>query len=770
MRVFVTDGDNRAALAVTRSLGRAGHEVVVGEKRSPSLAQSSRFCANRVTYPDPVIAPDDFVAHLAQEIAARGVDVLIPIADITTFLVTQHRDRFRSCAVPFADASVVERAADKVDLMRTAMRVGVPVPKTIVVTHPPVLPTGAMDYPVVVKPRQSRIRLPQGWVSTNVSYAKDAEQLARDLAARPAHEFPVMLQERIVGSGLGVFACYHEGRPVAMFSHRRLRERPPWGGVSVLAESVALSPRAREYATTLLDELGWRGVAMVEFKVDERDGLPKLMEINGRFWGSLQLAIDAGVDFPNILVRSAMGEAFGPQPPYRTGVRNRWFWGDVDSLITTLFSEPKVAGGASGSLAAIWRFMEVRSPDLYYDNPKWEDVRPWLFETYQRFEAAARSLPRRRNGRGSPKQSSARPGPPATAPLRTCRTRSIDGLRVDAKSWNELASRSRTNTVFQTYEWTRSWLDTFGSDYDTTLIAISDGSRVRGIAPLAVDRRTSDGVVRFVGDGRADYLDFIAGEDAAGMVSAVFDALASDSGWNKIELNNIPAASSSIESVREVCGLADCHVHIEDQYACPTLIIQGREREAEAIVNKPSLRRRTNYFNRNGRLVYRNLTTAAEIEPYLDAFFDQHVKRWATHAGSSSLFLDARNRDFYRELTQRLSPTGWLLFSVVEFNDHPIAFHYGFDYNGSVIWYKPSFDVAYEQHSPGIVMVRHLIGYALSAKRRELDFTVGDEPFKRRFTNDVRKTVHVQVFRDPARYYWELSKRGVAATMRKMSR
>lgn len=392
MRVFVTDGENRAALAVTRSLGRAGHEVIVGEKHTPSLAQTSRYCAARVVYPDPVFASDQFVDALADIVRQRAVDVLIPVADITTFLLTRHRDRFAPSAIPFADAAIIERAANKVTLVETALRLGVPVPRSVVVADPDHVPNLPFAFPVVIKPWQSRIRTVRGWVSTAVSYADTREQLARDLSSRARHDYPVMLQERIVGPGIGVFACYHHGRAVALFSHRRLRERPPWGGVSVLSESVPLCPFAREYATRLLDDLGWHGVAMVEFKRDVSDNTPKLMEINGRFWGSLQLAIDAGVDFPHMLVESVRVGAFDPQPPYRIGVRSRWFWGDVDSLLATL------RGGAraqrllnGGRVRAVLNFMKFLGRDLHYENPKLRDLSPGFFETYRWFRNAFRA-------------------------------------------------------------------------------------------------------------------------------------------------------------------------------------------------------------------------------------------------------------------------------------------------------------------------------------------------------------------------------------------
>jgi predicted ATP-grasp superfamily ATP-dependent carboligase len=382
VRVFVTDGDNRAALAVTRSLGRAGHQVIVGDARTPSLAQTSRYCAGRVEYPDPVSDSDGFVTALSRAVEHEQVDVLLPIGDITTFLVTSNRSLFASsCAIPFAAADVVARAADKVGLIQTATRLGVPVPRSLVVGDAGEISRLDLEFPLVIKPRQSRVRTDAGWRSTEVSFAKNSEELARDLASRGPHEFPVLLQERIEGPGVGIFALYHEGRSVALFSHRRLRERPPWGGVSVLSESVPVCPKARTYATTLLDELGWHGVAMVEFKQSLRDGEPRLMEINGRFWGSLQLAIDAGVDFPRLLVDGVRNGHFAPQPPYRIGVRNRWFWGDVDSLLLTLSGRSPSSGARPSRFRAIIEFMKLGGRDLYYENPKLRDIRPWLFES-----------------------------------------------------------------------------------------------------------------------------------------------------------------------------------------------------------------------------------------------------------------------------------------------------------------------------------------------------------------------------------------------------
>jgi len=767
MKVFVTDGDNRAALAVTRSLGRAGHQVIVGEKHTPSLAQASRYCSARVTYPDPVTMPDEFVEFLVAEAAERRIDVLIPVADITTFLVTAERDRFpRECEIPFADAEIVARAADKVDMVHTAERLGVAVPRSVVVTDADSIPEHDLGYPVVIKPWKSRIRTPEGWVSTSVSYASDRDQLQRDLRSRAAHNFPVMLQERVVGPGIGVFACYHEGKPIAMFGHRRLKERPPWGGVSVLSESVEVDPVAGEFAKRLLDDLHWRGVAMVEFKRDLRDNLPKLMEINGRFWGSLQLAIDAGVDFPRLLVATAQHNAIAPQSPYRVGVRNRWLWGDFDSLLLTLFRQNGSPADRISRVRTIAQFMQVWGRDLHYDNPKPDDFKPWFLETRRRFQTVGRAVATldRHPGNGHVR-ALARP-----LHIRARIASTLEATGLDAARWNALAAQSSTNSVFQTFEWAQNWSKTYGASFEALFVSVSDRSGIAGVAPFVIDRSSSrDRIVRFLGDGRSDYCDLLGASGSVPVVTAMFDAIRDAGGWDVIAMNNVPAQSPTVDVVRSVAEKAGLHISIDHQFMCPTLLIEGHEADAKQIFNKPSLRRPSNHFAKAGRLVTRNLTKASEVEPYLDVFFNQHIARWRG-TRSPSLFLTERNRLFYRELTRDLAAKGWLLFSVVELDDQPIAFHYGFDYNGSITWYKPSFDPAQSAKSPGLVMVRHLIGHAIEQKRRELDFTVGDEPFKRRFTNATRTTVTIHVFRDPVRYMVERSRRRLTSTVSSMKR
>ena len=141
-----------------------------------------------------------------------------------------------------------------------------------------------------------------------------------------------MIQEMIPrqGPGYGASILMNEnGQVKAWFVHKRLREYPVTGGASTLRESVKCDD-IRDMAVELLKALDWFGVAMVEFKLDPRDGLPKLMEVNPRFWGSLSLAITAGVNFPHLLYRMSRGEKFQPVNNYQIGKKSRWLLpGDI---------------------------------------------------------------------------------------------------------------------------------------------------------------------------------------------------------------------------------------------------------------------------------------------------------------------------------------------------------------------------------------------------------------------------------------------------------
>jgi predicted ATP-grasp superfamily ATP-dependent carboligase len=306
--------------------------------------------------------------------------------------------------------------SNKWNLVQRAERCGIPVPRTHFVDSVGTL-KGMLDrmrYPAVVKPVRSRILTARGWLPASVHYARSATDLLRIYRETEyLASFPSLIQERIVGPGMGLFALFDNGRLVTAFAHRRLREKPPSGGVSVMRESIPLDRELTEHAIQMLAPLGWHGVAMMEYKQDCRTGRRFLMEVNGRFWGSLQLAIDAGIDFPYLSCQLAIGHPSDVPETYRVGVKSRWLLGDLDHLLLRMrYSDadlhlPDVAPSKARALLDFLTFVE---PGVHYEVEDRDDVRPFLHEVRQYLKdlLAGAVRPLRQLGVRAPGQASTR--------------------------------------------------------------------------------------------------------------------------------------------------------------------------------------------------------------------------------------------------------------------------------------------------------------------------------------------------------------------------
>jgi predicted ATP-grasp superfamily ATP-dependent carboligase len=389
-RILVTDGTQRSALAVARSLGRAGHRVFVCAPRTPSLAGASRYAVAQATVADALRAPAQFVSDVHALIEQWRIDLLIPIAESSLLALLPERENL-GVTIPFPDERVFRAAADKSALLAAAPHVGIAVPRQVVLHSADdmrALDPTLLDYPVVLKPSRSVGEHEGQRVALGVQHVADAASLRPAIAKLDEAAFPLLVQQRIVGPGAGVFLLIWNGKVLASFAHKRLREKPPSGGVSVYSESVVADPDLVERSRLLLERLEWNGVAMVEYKREASSGIPYLMEVNGRFWGSLQLAIDAGVDFPALLVAAASGESQPAVTSYRAGARSRWWWGDVDHLLAR-WRKDATTLALPADAPPRWRatldFLTFWHPHDRSDVFRATDPRPFVRETIEWF-------------------------------------------------------------------------------------------------------------------------------------------------------------------------------------------------------------------------------------------------------------------------------------------------------------------------------------------------------------------------------------------------
>jgi predicted ATP-grasp superfamily ATP-dependent carboligase len=329
IKVLVTQSEMKHSLAIIRHLANQGYEVhaLVREGRR-SLARLSRYTAR--TYPINEELEESFIAKLLLLLKENSLDVLIPVGFPITEFVSRHADEIAQIAgLMCPEKNVCEMAGDKLQIVQLAQSLGIAVPRTYQVINLSELTAvgDVLGYPLVIKGRHESGRGIVAYAGNSSELGNNFEALCRRFDLKSPCEYPI-LQEYIPGWGCGFFAIYQKGVLKRIFMHKRIREFPVSGGASCCAESF-FDDDLLVLGKTLLDKLSWHGVAMVECRFDMRSKRFTLIEVNAKFWGSLELALRAGADFVGDYVRGAMGEQLGFSQSFEK-IRFQWpFDGDL---------------------------------------------------------------------------------------------------------------------------------------------------------------------------------------------------------------------------------------------------------------------------------------------------------------------------------------------------------------------------------------------------------------------------------------------------------
>lgn len=377
-RILVTDAELRSALAMVRSLGRR-HEVFVAASARGSLAAASRFAAGERWVPSPRADCAGFRAAVEELAAGEAIDVVVPVSDAACRALLGEAPRPGGARLAAPSREAYERLSHKGDAARLAAAAGLGVPEGGEATsfEEALAIARGLGWPVIVKPVRSVEPGSGGTLRSRGVVRAENETALHGAWERAVAPGSALVQAVVPGRGEGLFLLRWEGRTRAVFAHRRLREKPPSGGVGVLCESIAVDPRLREQVEAILDACGFSGLAMAELRSDGRTRW--LMEFNARPWGSLQLAVDAGVDFPALLVEAVLGSPPGPVPRFAAGVRSRWLLGDLDHALA-LARGARGFDGRSGVGAALSVLLRPAGPHCRWDNPRRGDLRPFARE------------------------------------------------------------------------------------------------------------------------------------------------------------------------------------------------------------------------------------------------------------------------------------------------------------------------------------------------------------------------------------------------------
>ena len=319
--ILLLDGDQFSTLAIVRSLSRKGLKVTVGAEKNNAICRYSKYTQNFFTYPNPLTNIDKFYKTINKQINENNYALVIPVTELTTLPLSKIREQIsQKTVLALPDNHALEQVTDKAQTFALAEKLGVPVPKSYHITSQTTLDNciAALTYPIVLKPARSIANAENDVrAKLNVDYAFNQEELQKK-ASGILKNSELILQEYFEGTGVGIELIADQGQIIHAFQHQRQHELPLTGGGSCLRKSVAINPQLLEYSQTLIKALNWHGVAMVEFKYNDTTKQSCLMEINGRFWGSLPLAVAAGSDFPwylyQLLITHQHPEQFNSTP------------------------------------------------------------------------------------------------------------------------------------------------------------------------------------------------------------------------------------------------------------------------------------------------------------------------------------------------------------------------------------------------------------------------------------------------------------------------
>lgn len=371
-------------MAVLRSLGKQGIPVTVTAEHKNVQPFYSKYCTDFLTYPSARLDLRLFIRSMVKYLAQKRFDTLFPMGDLTLWPISRWRSKFEKYVrLPFPSHSSVEQSFNKLHTIRLARKIGVPVPRSFWIKNTGQLKSlsARIPYPAIIKPRFSWF-----WIDNKATtrfnlrpqYANTPEELiCKYMTIHEKSPFPI-IQEYVPGHNYSVAVLCKDSQIKARCFIKVYRAVPVIGGNSTYRETIDPDIRTLHYVSRLMKVLNWNGIAEIEFRLDKRDSIPKLMEINARCWGSIQTAIEAGIDFPSLLYKLVMEENVPQVNHYQIGVKSRWLSGDLQRLINVLngnyFTNKHMP---ITKLQALRDFMTFSRET--YDGLFWEDIVPFLF-------------------------------------------------------------------------------------------------------------------------------------------------------------------------------------------------------------------------------------------------------------------------------------------------------------------------------------------------------------------------------------------------------
>ncbi|MGE0026856.1 MAG: hypothetical protein AB7U07_07090 [Thermoleophilia bacterium] len=326
MRALVIDqGMNRGSLAAVRALCDDGWTVGVGAP-FPSMAGRSRATARWHFVPAAAAGIPEYVEAVKLAVAAGGYEVVFSSDDIGVLALSLNRDEL-DVVVPYAPHDAVVRSLDKLEMTRAAEKVGLGVPTTREADDATL---AAVDRPVMVKARLHSVLKEGAPGRLDVAVARTPDEARVAVRANAEAGVGSIIQEVIDGDLMSFQAVVgQDGELFGCVQQLTPRIWPPGAGSAARSETVEVDADLACRVERFFDELGWFGLAQLQFIAPTDGGPPRLIDLNGRFYGSLSLAIASGPNLPAVWARLALGQGLCTPPLSEPGRSFQWFSRDL---------------------------------------------------------------------------------------------------------------------------------------------------------------------------------------------------------------------------------------------------------------------------------------------------------------------------------------------------------------------------------------------------------------------------------------------------------
>ena len=326
MNILVTDVDMKHSLGIVRSLGKIGIKPYLLSSSKNSICSYSKYANQEI-----IINKNFDKEELVQITLEYKIELIILVGTNSFMKIVPWKNYLKENGINIitVDEEKQNIAFSKKDTYSLASKINIPIAKTFypqTFNELNILKT-QITFPCVIKGLYEVGGNIVDYAYTENELILKYNNLCNKYNIEEKDGLP-MLQEYITGSGCAFFAVYNNGKCGLTFQHKRIREYPISGGFSVCAKSYK-NNKVEEYGKKLLDKLNWHGVAMVEFKLNDK-GIPILMEINPKFWGSTDLALEAGVNFPKALIDIHLNQEIKYSNNYKIPFKYHWpFQGDI---------------------------------------------------------------------------------------------------------------------------------------------------------------------------------------------------------------------------------------------------------------------------------------------------------------------------------------------------------------------------------------------------------------------------------------------------------